>query len=150
MQLALDRINLRVGGEQYLTDIDLTLESGSLNMLLGPTQAGKTSLMRVMAGLDRPTTGRVLVDGVDVAAVGVRQRNVAMVYQQFVNYPSFTVFENIASPLRQARRYRDQEIAQKVRRAAEMMHIDHLLQRLPAELSGGQQQRTAIARALVK
>src|SRR5258706_16389062 len=73
-----------------------------------------------------------------------------MVYQQFVNYPSFTVFENIASPLRQARRYREPDIAQRVQRAAEMMHIDHLLQRLPAELSGGQQQRTAIARALVK
>ncbi len=92
----------------------------------------------------------MLVGGVDVTAVGVRQRNVAMVYQQFVNYPSFTVFENIASPLRQARRYREPDIAQRVQRAAEMMHIDHLLQRLPAELSGGQQQRTAIARALVK
>jgi glycerol transport system ATP-binding protein len=150
MRLALEGINVRVGGDQHLIDIDMQLEPGSLNMLLGPTQAGKTSLMRVMAGLDRPTAGRVLVDGADVTHVGVRQRNVAMVYQQFVNYPSFTVFENIASPLRQAKRFSEDETQRRVKRAAEMMHIEHLLGRLPAEVSGGQQQRTAIARALVK
>jgi glycerol transport system ATP-binding protein len=150
MRLALEAVNVRVGAEQHLAEINLRLEPGSLNMLLGPTQAGKTTLMRVMAGLDRPTSGRVLVDGADVTAKGVRERNVAMVYQQFVNYPSFTVFENIASPLRQARRFGDEEIRRRVVRGAEMMHIEHLLDRLPADVSGGQQQRTAIARALVK
>jgi glycerol transport system ATP-binding protein len=150
MRLALENITLRVGAEQYLYDINLVLDSGSFNVLLGPTQSGKTSLMRIMAGLDRPTTGRVLADEKDVTGISVRARNVAMVYQQFVNYPSFTVFDNIASPLRLAKRYTAAEIDRKVRDAAEMMHIEHLLDRLPAELSGGQQQRTAIARALTK
>ena len=119
-------------------------------MLLGPTQAGKTPLLRIMAGLDRPATGRVLADGKDVTGMSVRDRNVAMVYQQFVNYPSFTVFDNIASPLKLAKRFTAKEIERKVHAAAAMMHIEHLLDRLPAELSGGQQQRTAIARALTK
>ena len=73
-------------------------------MLLGPTLSGKTSIMRLLAGLDKPTTGRVLVDGKDVTGLDVRQRSVAMVYQQFINYPSLTVYENIASPLRVQRK----------------------------------------------
>jgi|SRR5882672_6035577 len=150
MRLTLEHVEFKVGGEHWLHDIDLVLDSGSFNVLLGPTQSGKTSLMRIMAGLDKPTTGRVLVDGRDVTGVSVRERNAAMVYQQFVNYPSFTVFDNIASPLKLARRYSADEISHKVHAAARMMHIEHLLDRLPAELSGGQQQRTAIARALSK
>jgi len=129
--------------------MSLTLKPG-LNVLLGPTQAGKTSLMRLIAGLDRPTTGRVLVDENDVTGLPVQQRNVAFVYQQFINYPSMTVFENIASPLRVQKRFGPDELKQRVHSAAAMMRIDHLLDRLPAALSGGQQQRTAIARALVK
>lgn len=150
MRLTLEHIGLRVGAEHFLYDVDLTLEPGSLNVLLGPTQSGKTSLMRLMAGLDRPTTGRVLVDDRDVTGTSVRHRNVAMVYQQFVNYPSLTVFDNIASPLRQGKHLGRDEIQYKVSAAAKMLRIDHLLDRMPAELSGGQQQRTAIARALVK
>ena len=102
-----------------------------------------------MAGLDRPTKGRVKVDGRDVTGVSVRKRNVAMVYQQFINYPSFTVFDNIASPLRRAGLAKG-EIERKVREAAAILRIEELLDRLPNELSGGQQQRTALARALVK
>src|SRR5882724_6183428 len=105
--------------------------------------------MRLLAGLDRPTTGRVLVDGKDVTGFDVRQRSVAMVYQQFVNYPSLTVYENIASPLRVAGIDRA-EIDTRVKEAARLLRLANLLQRLPAQLSGGQQQRTAIARALVK
>jgi glycerol transport system ATP-binding protein len=150
MQLTLDHISLRVGSESYLEDIDLALTAGSFNVLLGPTQAGKTSLMRIMAGLDRPSSGKIRIDGADVTGIGVRSRNVAMVYQQFINYPSMTVFDNIASPLRQHKRFTASEIQRKVRTTAQMLRIDHLLDRLPAELSGGQQQRTAIARALIK
>jgi glycerol transport system ATP-binding protein len=150
MRLTLERVNLRVGAEPYLYDVDLALEPGSLNVLLGPTQAGKTSLLRMMAGLDRPTSGRIRVDGRDVTGASVRARDVAMVYQQFVNYPSLSVFENIASPLRQGKRLSAAEIKQKVQATAQMLRIDHLLDRLPAQLSGGQQQRTAIARALIK
>jgi glycerol transport system ATP-binding protein len=148
MQLRLDHISKNVGADTHLYDLSLNLEPG-LNVLLGPTQAGKTSIMRIMAGLDKPTTGRVLIDDRDVTGVAVQKRSVAFVYQQFVNYPSFTVFDNIASPLRLKGSSQDQ-IKQQVQSVAEMMHIDHLLDRLPAALSGGQQQRTAIARALVK
>lgn len=149
MRLVLESVTREVNGESHLYTMSMGLEAG-LNVLLGPTQAGKTSLMRLMAGLDRPTSGRVVVDGEDVTGRPVQQRNVAFVYQQFINYPSLTVFENIASPLRLQKKLSGDEIKQRVRETAEMMRIDHLLDRLPAALSGGQQQRTAIARALVK
>ena len=149
MQLKLEGVSKVVGSQPHLHPIDLTLEPGAVNVLLGATLAGKTSLLRVMAGLDRPSAGRVLVDGEDVTGVSVRRRDVAMVYQQFINYPSLTVFENIASPLRIARRP-EREIKQRVGKIAEVLHISAFLQRRPAELSGGQQQRTAIARALTK
>ncbi len=149
MGLSLRRVDKIVGREVHLKDIDLEFESGSLYMLLGRTLAGKTSLLRIMAGIDRPTSGQVLIDGRDVTGVSVRKRSVAMVYQQFINYPSLTVYNNIASPLKIAGVARS-EIDRRVRSTAEMLHIEDLLDRLPAELSGGQQQRTAIARALVK
>jgi glycerol transport system ATP-binding protein len=150
MRLTLQNVTKVVRGQTHLYDIDLDLASGSFNVLLGPTQSGKTSLLRLMAGLDRPTTGAILEDGKDVTTAGVRKRNVAMVYQEFVNYPSFTVYQNIASPLRRAGRLSASEIDTKVRATAEMMRIERYLGRLPAELSGGQQQRVALARALIK
>lgn len=149
MTLQLDQVSKDVGAERHIAEVSLTFEPGSLNVLLGPTLAGKTSLMRLMAGLDRPSEGRVLVEGRDVTGMPVQKRNVAMVYQQFINFPSMTVYENIASPLRVARESRA-EIDRRVRAVAEMMHLTPMLQRLPLELSGGQQQRTALARALVK
>ncbi|MBC7356479.1 MAG: ABC transporter ATP-binding protein [Desulfomicrobiaceae bacterium] len=149
MGLQLDAIDRFVDGEMHLKDISLQFEPGQRYVLLGRTQAGKTSLLRIMAGLDRPSKGRVLVDGNDVTGVSVRRRSVAMVYQQFINYPSQTVFDNIASPLRIAG-VPKAEIEKRVLEAAKMLHLEPLLSRLPAELSGGQQQRTAIARALVK
>ena len=149
MSLVLDHVGLRAGADPVIEDVSLELERGSMNVLLGPTLSGKTTLMRLMAGLDRPSSGRVLLDGRDMAHVPVRRRSVAMVYQQFVNYPSLTVFENIASPLRVARVGRE-ELAARVREAARVLRLEPLLDRLPAQLSGGQQQRTAIARALVK
>ena len=100
MQLALDSISKKVGAQTWLYDMNLSLQPNAVTVLLGATQAGKTSLMRIMAGLDVPTHGRVLVDGKDVTGTPVRDRNVAMVYQQFINYPSLTVADNIASPLK--------------------------------------------------
>jgi glycerol transport system ATP-binding protein len=147
MELKLERIEQRVGAQPYLYPIDLTLVPRAVTVLLGATQAGKTSLMRVMAGLDAPSKGRVLADGVDVTGVPVRMRNVAMVYQQFINYPSLTVAENIASPLKLRH---EENIAARVGELAAKLHIEPFLQRLPAELSGGQQQRVALARALAK
>ena len=103
MELKLERIEQRVGAQTYLYPLDLTLVPRAVTVLLGATQAGKTTLMRVMAGLDAPAKGRVLADGDDVTGKPVRERNVAMVYQQFINYPSMTVADNIASPLQAAR-----------------------------------------------
>jgi len=120
----------------------------AVTVLLGATQAGKTTLMRVMAGLDAPAKGRVVADGVDVTGRPVRERNVAMVYQQFINYPSMTVAANIGSPLRL--RGGDKNVAARVKELAARLHIEPFLDRLPAELSGGQQQRVALARALAK
>ena len=105
--------------------------------------------MRLLAGLDKPTTGRVLVDDKDVTGFDVRKRSVAMVYQQFINYPSLTVYENIASPLR-VQGKPSAEIERRVREAAGLLKLEPYLKRTPLQLSGGQQQRTAIARALVK
>lgn len=149
MALKLQNVAKVVGGETHLRQIDLDFESGSRNVLLGRTLAGKTSLLRIMAGLDRPTSGKILVDGRDMTGVSVRKRNVAMVYQQFINYPSLSVYDNIASPLKIGGMPK-KEIDRRVRETAEMLHLEGMLHRVPAELSGGQQQRTAIARALVK
>ncbi|WP_460450243.1 ABC transporter ATP-binding protein [Alsobacter sp. SYSU BS001988] len=149
MTLELQSVGKDVGPDTHLDDISMTLGNGSLNVLLGATLAGKTSLMRLMAGLDAPSRGRILVDGRDVTGLPVQKRNVAMVYQQFINYPAMTVFENIASPLRVAGRSAA-EIRAKVGEAAAILKLEPYLDRKPLELSGGQQQRTAIARALVK
>ncbi|AWK88172.1 ABC transporter ATP-binding protein [Azospirillum thermophilum] len=149
MTLKLDGVTKRVGAETHLHDLSLELQPGTFNVLLGRTLAGKTTLMRLMAGLDAPTGGRLFENGRDVTGAPVRRRDVAMVYQQFINYPAMTVYENIASPLR--RQALDKaEIDRRVRRTAAMLRIDPYLDRLPGQLSGGQQQRCAIARALVK
>ncbi|MFC7367749.1 MULTISPECIES: ABC transporter ATP-binding protein [Vreelandella] len=149
MSLHLQNIDHIVGGETHINGLNLELEPGSFNVLLGRTLAGKTTLMRLMAGLEQPTQGRIFMDGRDVTGVSVRKRNVSMVYQQFINYPSLTVRDNIASPLKLAKTS-PKEIDQRVGSIAEMLHIEHLLDRYPQELSGGQQQRTAMGRALVK
>jgi glycerol transport system ATP-binding protein len=147
--LVLDNVGKTVGAEAHIRDVSLTLERGTLNVLLGATLAGKTSLMRLMAGLDAPSGGRVLVDGKDVTGWPVQRRSVAMVYQQFINYPSLSVYENIASPLRVAG-LAGSEIKARVQEAARLLKLEPYLDRRPLNLSGGQQQRTAIARALVK
>jgi glycerol transport system ATP-binding protein len=147
--LALENVSKKYGAEDHIYPLSLTLAPDTINVLLGATQAGKTSLMRLMAGLDKPSGGRVLAGGRDVTGVPVRERDLAMVYQQFINYPSFTVFDNIASPLR-IKRVPESEVKKRVLDMAERLHITPYLQRSPAELSGGQQQRTALARALIK
>ena len=149
MSLELAGVTQVVGGQTHIAPTDLTLRAGSMNVLLGPTLAGKTTLMRLMAGLDTPTAGRILWQGQDVTGMRVQDRGVAMVYQQFINYPSMTVYENIASPLRLLGKDRG-AIDRAVREAAELMRLAPFLERKPLELSGGQQQRCALARALVK
>jgi glycerol transport system ATP-binding protein len=149
MSLVFQHVSKTLGGEVQIHPADLELAPGSFNVLLGQTGAGKTTLMRLMAGLERPSSGRISMNGVDVTRLPVRRRNVAMVYQQFVNYPNFTVYDNVASPLRVSGMDRE-EVDRRVREVVEILHLEDCLQRLPTELSGGQQQRTALARALVK
>src|SRR6201990_846326 len=149
MSVTLEHITRAVDGVPTIRDVSLTLDRGTLSVLLGPTLSGKTSIMRLLAGLDKPTTGRVLVDGKDVTGIDVRHGAVAMVYQHFINYPSFTVYENIASPLRVQGKPKA-EIEKRVAEAAKLLKLEPYLDRTPLQLSGGQQQRTAIARALVK
>jgi glycerol transport system ATP-binding protein len=147
--LELRNVGKKVGNQYHIADVNLRLDAGSLNVLLGPTLSGKTSLMRLMAGLDRPTEGEIIMNGEDVTKLPVQKRNVAMVYQQFINYPAFTVYENIASPLRVSG-VDKATIDAKVQEAAAILKLQPYLDRTVLNLSGGQQQRTALARALVK
>jgi glycerol transport system ATP-binding protein len=153
LAVKLERVSKQVGAATHLYPFDLELVPGQLNVLLGATLAGKTSLLRLMAGLDTPTTGRIQegTDGAwhDVTGLPVRQRDLAMVYQQFINYPSLSVRDNIASPLR-LRGVAKADLETRVMAIAESLRLTPFLDRRPAELSGGQQQRTALARALAK
>ncbi len=149
MSLELKNVTKRVGAQTHIYETNLKLEDGSLNVLLGATLAGKTTLMQLMAGLEKPTSGEIWFRGQNVTGVPVQKRNVSMVYQQFINYPNFSVRDNIAAPLRVAR-MSEAEIEKRVKKAADLLRLTPMLDRKPSQLSGGQQQRTAIARAIVK
>jgi len=149
MSLELRDIEKKVGQETHIYPTNLKLEKNTINILLGSTLAGKTSLMQIMAGLDKPTKGEIFFNNQNVTEIKVQKRNVSMVYQQFINYPNFTVFENIASPLK-ILRIANEEIKKRVGKIAELLKLSGMLDKKPSELSGGQQQRTALARALIK
>jgi glycerol transport system ATP-binding protein len=149
MGIRLSKVTKRDGADMHIYETDLVLEKGGFNVLLGTTLSGKTTLMRLMAGLEVPTSGEIWFDDADVTGVPVQKRQVAMVYQAFINYPSFNVFENIASPLRVSG-LSDGDIRKRVIDIAELLRLTPMLDRMPSEISGGQQQRTALGRALVK
>ena len=149
MSIELRNVEKTVDGMTHIHSTNLALQTSEFNVLLGPTLSGKTTLMRLIAGLDKPTAGEVWFDGKNVTSLSVQNRNIAMVYQAFINYPNFTVFENIASPLRVAG-ISNTEIRKRVGEMAELLDLSDLLDRDVSQLSGGQQQRTALARALVK
>ena len=149
MTLEFRKVVKRVGAETHIYETSFTLEPGGFNILLGTTLSGKTSLIQLMAGLERPTSGEIWFDGKNITTVSVQNRNVSMVHQQFINYPNFSVFDNIASPLKVAGTAKA-EIRARVGKVAELLQLSPMLDRRPLELSGGQQQRTALARALVK
>jgi len=149
MSLELKRVEKKVGQNTHIYRTDLSFQKNSINILLGSTLAGKTTLMQIMAGLEKPTNGEIWFDNKNVTGMAVQKRNVSMVYQQFINYPNFTVFDNIASPLKITGINSD-EIKKKVGEVAELLKLSGMLNKKPNELSGGQQQRTALARALVK
>lgn len=149
MALELKQVTKRVGAQVHIKETSLILESGHFNVLLGATGSGKTSLIKMMAGLDPIASGQVILDGQDVTRLSTQKRRISLVHQFFINYPHMTVFENIASPLRVAGMAKS-EIQGRVEEAADLLQLRPMLYRRPHELSGGQQQRTALARAIAK
>ena len=149
MAVELKNITKNVNGKLHIKETSMVLEPGHFNVLLGQTGAGKTSLIKMMAGLDPIASGQILFDGADVTRLSTQKRNISLVHQFFVNYPHMTVFENIASPLKVAGMAKS-EIQGRVEAAADVLQLRPMLQRRPHELSGGQQQRTALARAIAK
>ncbi|NDR56741.1 ABC transporter ATP-binding protein [Aliiruegeria sabulilitoris] len=149
MTLDLRNVTKRVGANLHIKETSLTLETGHFNVLLGETGAGKTSLIKLMAGLDPLASGQILMDGEDVSKLSTQKRNISLVHQFFINYPHMTVFDNIASPLKVAGMAKS-EIQGRVEEAADILQLRPMLLRRPHELSGGQQQRTALARAIAK
>lgn len=151
MGIRVDDLHKSYGTEPVLNGISLDIPDRSFFSVVAPTGAGKTTLLRILAGIESPDAGRVYYDDEDVTERPVQQRSVGMVYQEFVNYPSLTVRENLASPLEVSdQNYSAEEINRRVEETAEMLKIDHILDNLPDEVSGGEAQRTAISRALIK
>ncbi len=149
MTLQVEKITKVVEGQVHIKPTSLTLETGHFNVILGKTGAGKTSLIKMMAGLDPIAGGRILMDGQDVTKLTTQKRNISLVHQFFVNYPHMSVYDNIASPLKVAGMAKS-EIQGRVEEAADILQLRPMLHRRPHELSGGQQQRTALARAIAK
>jgi glycerol transport system ATP-binding protein len=138
-----------VGRETHLADVTLRFERGTFNTLLGPRLSGKTSMLRIMGGLDAPTGGSVWFDGREVTGENVRKRNIAFVYRDQVNYPSLSVRENIASPLK-VRREKRAVIEAEVGRVAGLLGLSGLLEKRPRELPPEDRQRVALARAMAR
>jgi multiple sugar transport system ATP-binding protein len=137
------------GRVRAIDGVDLATERGEYLVLLGPSGCGKTTLLRTIAGLERPTAGQVWIDGFDVTGLPPRARRIAMVFQSYALYPHKTVYANIVFPLRAAGMAAPQR-DEKARWAAELLGIAHLKDRKPRQLSGGERQRVALARALVR
>jgi multiple sugar transport system ATP-binding protein len=149
MNVRFDRVTKRFGPTTVLDDVSLDIESGECVVLLGPSGCGETTMLRLLAGLDTPDSGRILIGDRVVNDVPPADRNVAMVFQNYALYPHLTVFENIAFPLI-ARKTVADEIKKRVNDVATRLELASCLTRRPAQLSGGQQQRVALARAIVR
>ncbi|MDK1492665.1 ABC transporter ATP-binding protein [Sinorhizobium sp. 7-81] len=139
------------GDAAAVDDLSLTIKDGEFVVLLGPTGAGKTTTLRLIAGLERPDKGRVTIAGADVGRQSPAERDIAFVFQQYSLYPHLSVYDNLAFPLRSpARRLSSDEVDHRVREVARMVRIDHKLENRSTRLSGGEMQRVAIGRALVR
>ena len=151
MGIRVENVTKSFEGEKVLDNISFEVNDGDFATLLAPTGEGKTTLLRIMAGVEQPDSGRIYFDDKDVTDMMVQKRRIAMVYQWFVNYPSMTVYDNIATPLQAIRpKLAADEIKRRVQETAALLKIDQLMDHYPSEISGGQQQRLAIARAMVK
>ncbi|HMC15034.1 MAG TPA: ABC transporter ATP-binding protein [Albitalea sp.] len=149
--ISLQGITKRFGDVTAVDEMQLDIADGEFFVLLGPSGAGKTTTLRLIAGLEAPDTGALLMNGEDMTAAAPAQRDCAFVFQQYSLYPHLTVYDNIAFPLRAPGRRMDEAvIRRRVQQVAEMLHIESKLQRKPTALSGGEMQRVAIGRALVR
>ncbi|MCT7377070.1 ABC transporter ATP-binding protein [Chelativorans salis] len=149
--IELKRVTKKFGAQTALRNLDLEIADGEFFVLLGETGAGKTTTLRLIAGLERPTEGKILIDGADVSDWGPAERDVALVLQQYSLYPRYTVRENLEFPLKaKIRRVESEEIKEQVARAAKILRIEHLLDRKTDRLSGGEMQRVSIGRAIVR
>lgn len=146
--LRLNGLHKSFGQIQALRGLDLTVEEGQFYAILGPSAGGKTTTLRMVAGLERPDSGTVEIAGVDVTQAPINARDVAMVFQTFALYPHMSVRNNLAYPLKE-RRVASSEVTKRVDETAQMLRLTHLLDRKPATASGGEQQRIAIGRALI-
>lgn len=134
-----------------VSDLDLEIKDGEFVVLLGPTGAGKTTTLRLIAGLDRPDNGTIRIAGHDATTLSPAERDTAFVFQQYSLYPHLSVFDNLAFPLRSpARRFPEEAVRRRVEEVAKMVRIDHKLGNRSTKLSGGEMQRVAIGRALVR
>lgn len=154
-EVRLEMIQKRVGKTEIIPapGLTLTVQDGEFFTLVGPSGSGKSTVLHLIAGLDAPTGGRIFFDGQDVTQRAPRERDVALVFQNYALYPHMSVADNLAFPLRVAARRRGRDavnIAAEVRRVAEMLGLEQLLERRPRELSGGQRQRVALGRALIR
>ncbi|MEZ8052275.1 ABC transporter ATP-binding protein [Vibrio atlanticus] len=143
------RKTYRNADNETLKGIDISIDSGEFLILVGPSGCGKSTLMNTIAGLENISSGEIVIDGVDVAQVEPKDRDIAMVFQSYALYPNMTVRGNIAFGLK-IRKMPQQEIDAEVNRVAEMLQIEQLLDRKPSQLSGGQRQRVAMGRALAR
>jgi multiple sugar transport system ATP-binding protein len=149
--IRLDKITKRFGAHAAVDDLSLDVADGEFFVLLGPTGAGKTTTLRLIAGLEKPTSGRLSIDQEDVQDWSAAERDVALVFQYYSLYPRYTVRQNLEFPLRsRARRHTPEEINERVGRAAKTLRIEHLLERKTDRLSGGEMQRVSIGRAIVR
>jgi len=150
-QIELKDVTKRFGANVALNGLSLNVADGEFFVLLGPTGAGKTTTLRTIAGLEKPTSGEVLIAGEDVQDQTAAERDVALVFQYYSLYPRYTVRENLAFPLRSSiRRMADDEIAARIAWASKLLRIEHLLDRKTDRLSGGEMQRVSIGRAIVR
>jgi sulfate transport system ATP-binding protein len=147
VSIAVERINKRFGDFTALSDVSLEIRSGNLTALLGPSGGGKSTLLRIVAGLDQPDSGVVSIDGSDVTWLRPQERNIGFVFQHYAAFKHLSVFRNVAFGL-EIRKRPKAEIAARVHELLELVHLDQFADRLPSQLSGGQRQRMALARAL--
>ena len=149
--IELKGVSKAFGSAQALRDITLQIADGEFFVLLGETGAGKTTMLRVIAGLEKPNAGQVFIDGQDVTGWGAAERDVALVLQQYSLYPRYTVRQNLEFPLKSPiRKTSATEIAERIARVAKTLRIEHLLDRKTDKLSGGEMQRVSIGRAIVR